>query len=103
MYSRIRRQENREYAQERSTRNVPFYSPFWVHRITVRRENSRQLEMENVINRVRLLAFVDDGIIMVMKRMLMIAFRIPLSLQGRIVAKDALLPVLANDVEQQEG
>lgn len=35
--------------------------------------------------------------------MLMIAFRIPLSLQRRIVAKDALLPVLANDVEQQEG
>lgn len=103
MYSRIRRQENREYAQERSTRNVPFYSSFWVHRITVRRENSRQLEMENVINRVRLLAFVDDGIIMVMKMMLMIAFRIPLSLQGREVAKDALLPVLANDVEQQEG
>ena len=95
MYSRIRRQENREYAQERSTRNV--------HRITVRRENSRQLEMENVINRVRLLAFVDDGIIIVMKMMLMIAFRIPLSLQGREVAKDALLPVLANDVEQQEG
>ena len=59
--------------------------------------------MENVINRVRLLAFVDDGIIMVMKMMLMIAFRIPLSLQGREVAKDALLPVLANDVEQQEG
>lgn len=59
--------------------------------------------MENVINRVRLLAFVDDGIIIVMKMMLMIAFRIPLSLQGRIVAKDALLPVLANDVEQQEG
>ena len=82
---------------------MPFYSSFWVHRITVRRENSRQLEMENVINRVRLLAFVDDGIIIVMKMMLMIAFRIPLSLQGREVAKDALLPVLANDVEQQEG
>ena len=103
MYSRIRRQENREYAQERSTRNVSFYSSFWVYWITVRRENSRQLEMENVINRVRLLAFVDDGIIIVMKMMLMIAFRIPLSLQGREVAKDALLPVLANDVEQQEG
>ena len=56
-----------------------------------------------MINRVRLLAFVDDGIIIVMKMMLMIAFRIPLSLQGREVAKDALLPVLANDVEQQEG
>ena len=82
---------------------MPFYSSFWVHRITVRRENSRQLEMENVINRVRLLAFVDDGIIIVMKMMLMIAFRIPLSLQRRIVAKDALLPVLTNDVEQQEG
>ena len=59
--------------------------------------------MENVINRVRLLAFVDDGIIMVMKMMLMIAFRIPLSLQGRKATNNALLPVLTNDVEQQEG
>ena len=56
-----------------------------------------------MINKVRLLAFVDDGIIIVMKMMLMIAFRIPLSLQGREVAKDALLPVLSNDIEQQEG
>ena len=80
MYSRIRRQEKREYAQERSTRNVSLYPSCWLRRITVRRENSRQLEMENVINRVRLLAFVDDGIIIVMKMMLMIAFRIPLSL-----------------------
>lgn len=59
--------------------------------------------MENVINRVRLLAFVDDGIIIVMKMMLMIAFRIPLSLQGSKATTNALLPVLANNVQQQEG